>query len=678
MASKADDQVDDSAKCVVEPDLYFDELLLTRKEFLASKCCEVCEADPECLYAISNGQDCFIGSHIQPESVKLLNTVRDQSTFEAYWMDDGTKRGDFCSLCECRADRTIDCRGRDLSIVPKIFSPPSSAWTPRVLDLRNNPRLFLLGSGSLGFIADTLEELWLPINMRHIALESVNGVPNLQAVHFEEEEIKIDGMEAWKHNLANAISDSLDGFGDVCCGRGSHVDLSFPKNGLTFCDMQVKTPGVDATYQPFIQYIDATMSETLRPSSLFMAEAAESAKKCAQYCEISGECKFFSYDGRKENAEHVCYLLETNGTRAEEVCCHENHYADEAGTQPGWISGWPPQTRHELGNAKVLISPSQNLVVKAENGYETQFSLSLGSTPLRGAVWIEPNLASSTGNLDISFSPPRVVLYEANMSVTVTVSVLNAEDTAGTLVINNIIESCDVAFTPRVSNTEGTVYVDVQAPDSDSSNLTVAVTVPLVIVLLGLVIFVCVDRKRKTDDSLWRVKQEELVFDDPPEIVGRGTFGLVLQAEYRGTKVAVKRVIPPRLCKKKSSLFRSSHDSVESVFEGVPKDAKTAQESAPADTNMEEHSESHASSLMGSMLIHLSGTQKTGMQTSRKLTKTTDVSSWNKLREDFIVEMRILSKLRHPCITTVMGKNQSSHYQRSRSSLRILTFSLCS
>lgn len=31
-----------------------------------------------------------------------------------------------------------------------------------------------------------------------------------------------------------------------------------------------------------------------------------------------------------------------------------------------------------------------------------------------------------------------------------------------------------------------------------------------------------------------------------PEIAGRGTFGLVLLAEYRGTKVAVKRVIPPK------------------------------------------------------------------------------------------------------------------------------------
>jgi hypothetical protein len=36
----------------------------------------------------------------------------------------------------------------------------------------------------------------------------------------------------------------------------------------------------------------------------------------------------------------------------------------------------------------------------------------------------------------------------------------------------------------------------------------------------------------------------DLVFDDPPQVLGRGTFGLVLAATYNTTSVAVKRVIP--------------------------------------------------------------------------------------------------------------------------------------
>ena len=35
-------------------------------------------------------------------------------------------------------------------------------------------------------------------------------------------------------------------------------------------------------------------------------------------------------------------------------------------------------------------------------------------------------------------------------------------------------------------------------------------------------------------------------FDDPREIAGRGTFGWVVKAEYRGTTVAVKRDIPSK------------------------------------------------------------------------------------------------------------------------------------
>lgn len=36
-----------------------------------------------------------------------------------------------------------------------------------------------------------------------------------------------------------------------------------------------------------------------------------------------------------------------------------------------------------------------------------------------------------------------------------------------------------------------------------------------------------------------------------------------------------------------------------------------------------------------------------------------DRSSWKKRREDFVSEMRHLSKIRHPCITTVLGEMAS-------------------
>ena len=54
------------------------------------------------------------------------------------------------------------------------------------------------------------------------------------------------------------------------------------------------------------------------------------------------------------------------------------------------------------------------------------------------------------------------------------------------------------------------------------------------ILLLAAVTFLFYEHKRKQNDSVWKVKKEELVFADPPETIGRGTFGLVLLAEYRG------------------------------------------------------------------------------------------------------------------------------------------------
>lgn len=54
------------------------------------------------------------------------------------------------------------------------------------------------------------------------------------------------------------------------------------------------------------------------------------------------------------------------------------------------------------------------------------------------------------------------------------------------------------------------------------------------------------ENKRKANDTMWNVKKEELNFEEPAQVLGQGTFGLVLLANYRGTQVAVKRVIPPR------------------------------------------------------------------------------------------------------------------------------------
>lgn len=50
--------------------------------------------------------------------------------------------------------------------------------------------------------------------------------------------------------------------------------------------------------------------------------------------------------------------------------------------------------------------------------------------------------------------------------------------------------------------------------------------------------------RRRKNDEMWQVTTDELDFSIPVEIIGQGGFGVVLLAEYRGTKVAIKRVLP--------------------------------------------------------------------------------------------------------------------------------------
>merc|ERR1712232_809422 len=89
--------------------------------------------------------------------------------------------------------------------------------------------------------------------------------------------------------------------------------------------------------------------------------------------------------------------------------------------------------------------------------------------------------------------------------------------------------------------------VHLQQMDQKSGKAIVTTSILILFAILAAVFaYLWVDRKKKHGDSIWAVKCKELKFGEPPVVVGRSTFGLVLLAEYRGTEVAVKRVIPPR------------------------------------------------------------------------------------------------------------------------------------
>ncbi|EKX40166.1 hypothetical protein GUITHDRAFT_75727 [Guillardia theta CCMP2712] len=93
--------------------------------------------------------------------------------------------------------------------------------------------------------------------------------------------------------------------------------------------------------------------------------------------------------------------------------------------------------------------------------------------------------------------------------------------------------------------------------------------------------------KTREADSVWLVSASELQLEEPEEILGQGTFGEVIKAEFRGTPVAVKRVLARKM---------------------------------------------------------------TGVGASGQFS-----SLRKEIRKNLIKEMRILSRLRHPCVITIMG-----------------------
>ena len=185
------------------------------------------------------------------------------------------------------------------------------------------------------------------------------------------------------------------------------------------------------------------------------------------------------------------------------------------------------------------------------------------------------------------------------------------------------------------------------------------------LLIAAVALYAFVKEKEREANSLWIVHRSDLKFSDPPTVLGHGSFGFVLQGEYRGSKVAVKRVLPPASAKRKgktegtmfgSPLKLESRDSSTLLVPAT--ETPSSSDSSGQDLEMGgKHENTDTSSGRGkrdqarlSQSIH---TKRTGMSTTRN-------GSLQKMKQAFMEEMRVLSKLRHRNVTTLMGKNVDS------------------
>jgi serine/threonine protein kinase len=171
------------------------------------------------------------------------------------------------------------------------------------------------------------------------------------------------------------------------------------------------------------------------------------------------------------------------------------------------------------------------------------------------------------------------------------------------------------------------------------------------IVVIGLVLCYY-EHKRRQENAIWTIPEEDIIFEDPPHELGRGSFGCVLQAEYNGTHVAVKRLDASKFESHGSSSKRSKNTLLTS---SVP-----SQEQAPSTKKDED-----ILNLEAGLCKHgyMKKRSKSFGVTSLRVSKigvgsrSAPIKSRGKaqMQKDFIEEMKLLSKLRHPCITTIIG-----------------------
>ena len=234
-------------------------------------------------------------------------------------------------------------------------------------------------------------------------------------------------------------------------------------------------------------------------------------------------------------------------------------------------------------------------------------------------------------------------------------------------------------------------FVNVAGKCIPTYALALIILTPVLIALVFIVRCMLKWQQRRSD-QLWHIKPHELEFDDPAKCLGSGSFGVVLQAEYRGSVVALKSVLQPgqrlsttleHMKSQRSGLFHrggegnstkasragrglfSGFDYIAEPYErglcklkrALNQATAAARESRNENTQGESRNNTSRAAHSRARAVARLGARPASRSRSRSRWSVSSVftSRARRERQEFIEEMRLLSKLRHPCVTTVIG-----------------------
>ena len=338
--------------------------------------------------------------------------------------------------------------------VPIIDWPAATS-----LDLRSNPDIRFIAAEMLSNLP-LLQELDLrDTGVQFVSTQLAATLPMLRLLEVNLAHVENLAAGEWDNIEYDALS-----FGDVCCERNDTGLTTSSGTAIYSCTVNTVEGCNGCVFEEGITYVHATPITTpIREAVERRCDATSSALRCGEECAATAGCTHFVWDGRGargiSSSDVECRLLDSSDGRQAEV-----------GITSGYTSAYRAVLDGALPRFHLASAP---LVANEANGYTVSYGVSMGTRPMRGAIWLDFSLAgASDKGVGAVFTPAHLVFYADSWNVTqnVIVTLVNLSATSA-----SALPLLDVIHTPRACDTAFLEHPDLQR----LINVAIEIVLPL-------------------------------------------------------------------------------------------------------------------------------------------------------------------------------------------------------